>query len=134
MPSEETSFKNLQVHVFTMAEDRLLFMGGYYDSTASVDFQWNEPIDIFLHSGLQPLLCIICDSSHYINYLAVGHRGYSGGTALTQIKLTFPQQVNVPRPLEAVLDNVDSAFRKKAKSVLSNGGILPLKTSHALLR
>jgi hypothetical protein len=146
MPNVDASknFKNLQVIIFAMRDDRLAMFETVKNAEDQEeefdDFnrfqdptQFVEPVDYFDHSRRQPLICLICDEQMMLRHLAKGNRGDGAGTGLAQIKLSHKQTLTKPFPSREIYDALEKRFRNRAIMAFMAGGIIPLKTSHAVL-
>ena len=133
MSTNDNRFKNLQVFLVCLQPDRLKLFERRSDEDHPRGIEFSEPVAQFEHSGMRPLICIIYDVNRLVKYLAVGHRGYGGGTGLTQLELTSVETVGIPFPVNKLKDRLIRRFENLAAEAFHSGGLLTLKTSHAVL-
>jgi hypothetical protein len=146
MPNADasTNFKNLQVIIFAMRDDRLMMFESVKDvDERDGDFsdfnpvqnqtQFVEPVDYFDHSRRQPLICLICDEQMVLRHLAKVNRGAGAGTGLAQIRLSHKQTLAKPFPSREIYDALEKRFQNRAIPAFMSGGVVPPKTSHAVL-
>ena len=95
---------------------------------------FREPIPKFDHGRLRSLICFIYDDEKKLTHLAIGHRGFHpGGTGQSQIEFTYAEPVVRAIPLVRFFDHLETRTSNLARSVFNVGGLLPPKTSQAVL-
>ncbi len=133
MSVTDKRFENLQVFLVCLQPDRLELFERRSDEDHPRGIEFSEPVAQFEHSGIRPLICIIYDVNRLVKYLAIGHRGYGGGTGLTRLELSSIETVGNPFPVNNLKDRLIRRFENLAAVAFHSGGLLTLKTSHAVL-
>jgi hypothetical protein len=91
-----------------------------------------EPVPQFEHSRNKAVIVLILNTHGEIRRIAVGRRGYSAGTGLSQIKLTHPRKT---APIQAINlpPQVEPRFQTFVDRAVRETGLVSPATSKALL-
>ncbi len=92
-----------------------------------------EPVPDFDHSRTAPLLCFVVSERRRITHVARATRGIRAGTGMRRLNLTQPTPVVPPVSLRAILPRVPPRLRFWASATFKGGGLLPPKTSAAVV-
>jgi hypothetical protein len=96
------------------------------------EIPFSEPVASFDHSRSRPLIVLILDNRNRIIRAAVGHRGYSGGTALSQLQLTA-NVASDPITTGPYVAAVPARFRQRIRATIEKNGLVSPAASWALL-
>ena len=110
-PITRDPLDGLQVFLFRMATKRFADLDSYDKESFEEAFEgirsFAEPVPAFDHSKNSPLITLVIDDNGHVVRLAVGHKGYPGGTGLRQIQLTSVETVK-PFPASLLPRKVDA--------------------------
>ncbi len=97
---------------------------------SSGDF--SEPVTAFQYPRSSPLVVLVLDDNDRIIRAAVGYRGYSGGTDLSQVSLSHNTRV-AEVSIAQTLEKVQKRFQQWVRSAIKSNGLLSPGASKALL-
>lgn len=92
-----------------------------------------EPVSEFNHSRNVPLICFVVDNSEQITHIAVGKRGRLAGTNLRRLNLEKLFCLRSEVSGRVIAENSPRRLRSKLEEKFKNGGLLPPKSSEALI-
>lgn len=87
----------------------------------------------FAHSNRRPLVVFIQSATGRISHVALGKRGLTAGTDLRKLVTTDICTVQSPVEVAQIVDLSPSRFRSKIVHYMKAGGLLPPKTSEAMI-
>lgn len=91
-----------------------------------------EPVPAFDHSKNKMLVVLIVNDAGQMTRAAVGRRGYSGGTGLSQIQLSHARKTPVVSAA-GFAKEVEPRFSARVRDAAQSMGLLPPGASRALL-
>ncbi|MGV3754273.1 MAG: hypothetical protein ACO1QS_02680 [Verrucomicrobiota bacterium] len=130
MPELIKQIEGLQILVVKIPPKRLSLL----DSCAEEDPEclFAEPVPWFDISRNKTLVALIIDDSSQIIRAAIGQRGYSAGTGLSQVHLSHT--VKIENLSAKILPNtVDTRFKSRVETVIRDFGLLSPGASRSLL-
>jgi hypothetical protein len=122
----------LQVFLFPIREQRLALLDA--DAEEDGDSTFAEPVRAFSLSKNRAFVALIVGHGRRVIRAAVAHRGYSAGTALSQIQLTNAQKILSPFRIADLPRLVKKRFQSRVTSVVNSFGLLTPRASEDLLR
>ena len=127
----------LQVFFARIPLERLKLLDSCYEDDGAEDddkmpVTFAEPVPAFEHSKNKVLIVLIIDNAGQMIRAAVGRRGYSAGTGLSQIQLSHAQKTTVVSA-RSFADAVEPRFQSRVRFEVAALGLLPPGASRSLL-
>ena len=92
-----------------------------------------EAVDEFSYSRYRPLIVLIVTPTGLLSHIGQGHRGRSAGYSQRRLNVENLKTLSTHVYLTGVLDTLQPKFRQHAQRYFLEGGILPDKTSKAVM-
>ena len=92
-----------------------------------------EAVDEFSYSRYRPLIVLIVKPTGRLSHIGQGRRGIRAGYGLRRLNVENLRPLSTHVDLTGVLDNLKPKFRQHAERYFREGGILPDKTSKAVM-
>ena len=92
-----------------------------------------EAVDEFNHARYRPLIVLIVTPTGLLSHIGQGRRGHRAGTGQRRLNIENLKSLSSPVNLTDVLDALQPRFRQHAERYFREGGILPDKTSRAVM-
>src|SRR5258708_2347689 len=112
----DTAVSGLQVFFVHIPEERLARLDARLSGEEG-DSGFAEPSPAFKLSKNRAFVALVVDGGGQVIRAAVGHRGYSAGTDLSQVRLTDAVGVRSPFPLTGLPPLVKKRARSRVTSV-----------------
>ena len=92
-----------------------------------------EAVDEFTYSRNRPLIVLILTPTGCLSHIGQGRQGIRAGYGLRRLNVENLRPLSTHVDLTGVLDNLKPKFRQHAERYFREGGILPSKTSKAVM-
>lgn len=93
-----------------------------------------EAVDEFNHVRYRPLIVLIVTPTGLLSHIGQGRRGNMAGTGQRRLNIENLKPLSSPVNLTDVLDALQPKFRQHAERYFREGGMLPDKTSSAVMK
>ena len=132
-PTPNPNFAGLQIIFARLPADRLDKLDSHAKTWDELGLPFSQPVDAFDCSRGKTLIVLILDDRARIIRAGVGHRGYSGGTALSQLAiadLIHSAQINT----DPIVNALPTRFRTRTRTAIEHSGLLSPGASTAFLK